>query len=501
MNDLQPDFQALFDASPNAYVLLDPDFHIVDANEAYLTTVERPLPELAGQSIFEAFPSSGASLEMLKASLERVRTTRARDTLALIKYDIPVSGPDGEAWEERFWSATHTPLLDERGEVVFILQHTVDVTDLQRLRQAADDAGISLAPEQIEEGVLERARHVQETNKTLDGERRRLMHLFQQAPGFMCVLRGPDHVYELLNNAYLEAVGHRDLLGKTVRKALPEVASQGIIDLLDRVYRTGEAFLADALPLELARTAGMPPELRYLDFVYQPIVEDDGSISGIFVQGHDVTERKRTEQQRELLVAELNHRVKNTLAIVQSVAVQTVRTAPAPETFRRAFQARIIALSNTHDTLTRGHWESADFRELLEQELKPYGSDRVRLTGPRVRLPPNSTFTVGMAIHELAVNASKYGALSLADGMVTVEWQPRLGLKGESWVDVTWRERGGPPVAEPARKGFGSRLIESGIAGQLGGKASIAFDPEGITCVFAVPLTVATPERTDSSAA
>ncbi|MBN8233576.1 response regulator [Corallococcus macrosporus] len=301
------DFRTLFELSPNPYMLLDRELRYVTANSAYLRVTASRLEDLVGRNVFDAFPHdpddpANASVRMLRDSFSRVLTERTLDTLALIPYRVPRQKEGGGVVEEeRYWSATHTPLLDGRGEVAFILQHTVDVTELQQLKQAVRDAEASLeqgAPRtQLMSGVLARAQAVQEVNRTLDDERRHLRRLFEQAPGFMCSLKGPEHVFELANRSYLQLVGNRDLLGKPCREALPEVAGQGFIDLLDRVFKTGEPFVGHNVALRLQREPGTPMVDVFVDFVYQPIVEADGSVSGIFVQGHDMTAQKLAEDE------------------------------------------------------------------------------------------------------------------------------------------------------------------------------------------------------------
>ncbi|RKH93351.1 response regulator [Corallococcus sp. AB038B] len=300
------DFQTLFELSPNPYMLLDRELRYVTANSAYLRVTASRLENLVGRTPFDAFPHdpddpANASTRMLRDSFRRVLTERVPDTLAIIPYRVPRQTDGGVVLEERYWSATHTPLLDGRGEVAFILQHTMDVTELHQLKQAVRGPETSLdggGPRtQLMSGVLARAQAVQEANRVLDDERRHLRRLFEQAPGFMCSLKGPEHVFELANRSYLQLVGHRDLLGKTVREALPEVAGQGFFELLDRVFTTGEPFVGHNMGLQLQREPGGPLVEAFLDFVYQPVIEADGSVSGIFVQGHDMTAQKRAEDE------------------------------------------------------------------------------------------------------------------------------------------------------------------------------------------------------------
>ena len=285
-------FEALFSASPNPYLLLRPSLVIAGVNDAYLQATLRRREDLVGRGLFEAFPSDPGSAghRQLRSSLERVLREGARDHLPLIRYDIPL--PDGQGFEERFWSATHTPLFNDAGGLAFILQHTVDVTEMQRLRRIAQ-LGPS-APVGMD--VLRRAQAVQEANRALRAERQHLRELFEQAPGFIAALSGPDHVFTLANEAYYRLVGRRDILNKPVREALPEVVGQGFVDLLDRVYRTGQPFVGRSLRISLEQPSEGASEERYVDFVYQPVLSDDGAVTGIFVQGHDVTEQRQVEK-------------------------------------------------------------------------------------------------------------------------------------------------------------------------------------------------------------
>jgi PAS domain S-box-containing protein len=232
------DFEALFGASPNPYVVLAPDLTIVTMNDSYLKATMRERDDLVGKPMFEAFPSDpeSESHKALHQSLERVLQSGERDEIALIRYDIPL--PSG-GYDERYWSATHTPLLDA-GQVAYILQHTVDVTELHRLRTIAAEAG-HYARQAT--GVFQRAHAVQEANQTLSQETQRLRTLFEQAPGFVAVLSGPEHRFQMANAAYRRLVGDREIVGKTVVEALPEVVEQGFVTLLEQVRSSGDAYI------------------------------------------------------------------------------------------------------------------------------------------------------------------------------------------------------------------------------------------------------------------
>jgi PAS domain S-box-containing protein len=281
-------------------MLLDRDLRFVAANPAYLRATGTTLEALLGRHLFDAFPHDpqdpdNDNARVLRDSLQRVLTARVPDVIAFIPYRVPREVNGRIVLEERFWSATHTPILDEHGEARFILQHTVDVTDLHELKEAAGDA-------RRETGVLQRARRVQEANFTLDAERQHLRRLFEQAPGFVAVLTGPSHVFDLVNAAYRRLIGDRDVAGKPVREALPEVAEQGFVDVLDRVFTTARPFVGRGLPVRLERQSGGGLEEKFVDFVFQPILDPSGAVTGIFVQGHDITAQKQLEAERESLL-------------------------------------------------------------------------------------------------------------------------------------------------------------------------------------------------------
>lgn len=198
----------------------------------------------------------------------------------------------------------------------------------------------------------------------------------------------------------------------------------------------------------------------------------------------DITERRRAEDRQRLMLNELNHRVKNTLAAVQSIAFQTLRSARTPAEFKDAFEARLLALSETHNLLTRENWEGASLREVISGELDALGGeDRAIVEGPDVQLSPKAAVAIGMAIHELATNAVKYGSLSVARGILSVGWRVRAGN-----LELDWRESNGPPVTPPGRRGFGSRLLERGLAAELGGSVELAYGEQGVTCFMRLPL-------------
>ena len=488
------DLAAAFVASPNPYMLLTPDLRYAGMNPAYLSAVGVANRDaLIGKPIFDVFTAGEGeeapeSVRMLRASFEKVLNTGLPDHIALIRYAMP-SGPDG-AFEDRYWSATHTPVRNSKGELTYILQHTTDVTELELLRRQAGArqaaVPISALDAIIGGDLLRRARLVQEDNQRLEAERSRLIEMFMQAPGFVAVLSGPDHQFQLFNEAYQRLTAYRDLQGKTVAEALPEVRAQGFVDMLDSVFQTGEPVQGRNALIQIASVEGGPLNEIYVDFIYQPVRDDSGQVVGIFVQGFDVTDTVVSAERQKLMIDELNHRVKNTLATVQSIAMQTARSHHDPATFAQSFQSRLLALSHTHDLLTRSHWEGADLREILQHETEAHDGHRVVLNGPALPLEPAAALSLGMIFHELATNAAKYGALSSDNGRVFIDWS--LANQVDPSVLIFWREEGGPAVVEPGRRGFGTRLIERNIRHDLAGVVNLRYLTTGFTAEISFPL-------------
>lgn len=206
----------------------------------------------------------------------------------------------------------------------------------------------------------------------------------------------------------------------------------------------------------------------------------------------DITARKKAEERQSLLIHELNHRVKNTLATVQSLALQTMRSSRSPEVFGDNFMARLMALSATHDLLTQTCWESTSLSDVLEAELRPHGGidqQRIKARGHDVRLKPQQALSLGLAFHELATNATKYGALSTPHGRLSIDWHRSDGENGEAQLTIHWREQAGPPVSEPRRRGFGTRLIDRSIAHELGGSVEMNYASAGFECLIRIPVS------------
>jgi PAS domain S-box-containing protein len=202
----------------------------------------------------------------------------------------------------------------------------------------------------------------------------------------------------------------------------------------------------------------------------------------------DVSERKRADQQRDVLLAELSHRVKNTLTVVQSIAFQTFRDEDASVAARSAFEGRLAALAAAHNLLTQANWGETSLRQIAADAMLARSSDtdRISVGGPDILLEPRQAVALALALHELYTNAVKHGALSRDEGRVALHWARSTDQSAH--LRVSWREQGGPPVTPPARRGFGTRLVERALARDLDATVTIDFRPEGVVCLMLVPL-------------
>jgi PAS domain S-box-containing protein len=222
-------------------------------------------------------------------------------------------------------------------------------------------------------------------------------------------------------------------------------------------------------------------EVRWVIGCARIIRTPDGEALQLIGSAQDITERKLAEERLQLMVHELNHRVKNSMAVVQAITARTLRDDAAPEAARRNLTSRLLALARAHDLLTAESWAGADLATVATRSLTALAADhaRVSITGPRVRLRPPAAVTFALVFHELATNAVKYGALSNETGCVSLAWS--LQDDGRR-LHLTWTETGGPPVVPPSRRGFGVQLIERGLAAEGGGEVRLNYRPEGLVC-------------------
>jgi PAS domain S-box-containing protein len=282
-----------------------------------------------------------------------------------------------------------------------------------------------------------------------------------------------------------------DLVGRDFDEVIhilwPKDYADEVVRLFRHALETGEPYVTSE-QVEERRDRKVR---EYYEWRINRIALPEGSY-GVVCYFRDISVQVRARQQRELLINELNHRVKNTLATVQSVAAQTLKGTTVPTAVKDALESRLLSMAGAHDVLTQQNWEGADLRNIVERALSPFMAARREfdVNGPDIRLLPKSALAIAMAVHELATNAAKYGALSNGSGRISVHWD--IAERDERHLQIVWTEMGGPEVTAPTRKGFGSRLIERGLAGQLGGEAVIDYRGTGVVCRIIAPLSTIT---------
>ncbi len=334
-----------------------------------------------------------------------------------------------------------------------------------------------------------------ETTQTVLAERRRAeeaarqRRIFEQAPSFVCIMTGPEHIFEFVNNAHRELFNSGAWIGKPVREAFPDIAGQGYYERLDEAYRSGIRYVAKSAPVRYRRLPDDEAEERLMDFIYEPVTDGAGAITGIFCEGFDVTETRRAEEHRALLLDELNHRVRNTLAVVQAIARQTFKGGEETRPMVKAFEGRLMALATAHALLTQTSWQKMPLRELVDGAVRTCSAlpERFRVAGPPLMLEAKAAIALSLALHELCTNAMKYGALSSDGGVVELTW--RIVDESKPTLDLNWREEGGPPVVQPDRSGFGLTMIERVLAHEIRGDVTTSFAPSGLICSIRAPLT------------
>jgi len=526
-------------------------------------------PQVLGAKVREAWPDIADFDDRVIKAVLRGEALEFRDQVLTLNR----SGRPEQLW----FDLDYSPVSDESGQVVGVLAVVVETT----------------------------ARVLAERKAVAHAER--LQRLFEQAPGYIALLSGPDHKFEFRNEAHKRAFGQGDTITTAPQEVLADFAS--VRKMLDHAYATGERYSARAMPIEVRRRPDGPMEKVFVDFVLEPVTDDAGQVSGIFIEGFDVTEhvraqtaveenqyrlsaalavarlgvfennletqdvtldarareihgfepdakltagdlfarlddrdaervrteisealmtgrrrqqyeyrirlpdgsirdivnmsdslpepdgrirrvigvfddvteRRRAEQRQLLLINELNHRVKNTLAIVQSIAAQTLRSAPDVTSARNAFEARLLALAAAHDLLTAESWRGARLTDVAASAMAPFEithRPQISRSGPPVWLTAPRALALSLALHELATNAAKYGALSHPEGRVLIRWKV---VDGGNLL-LSWIEEGGPPVTPPTRAGFGTRLLQRNLIHELQGETAVTYAPEGVRC-------------------
>ncbi|HXV31986.1 MAG TPA: PAS domain S-box protein, partial [Sinorhizobium sp.] len=451
---------AIMEAVPAPiWIARTPDCQVIDGNRTSYELLRQPADtNLSLSAPPEECPSNFRIFSMGQLlTPDQLPVQRAAHGEEVRNFEQEIRFDDGTS---RYLFGNATPLRDAGGEVIGAVAASVDIT----------------ARKQTEEALQESERRLQ---IALDAGRMRAWE-WNIDTGEMIWSPGLDALYGLEPGTFEARLEdftrniHPDDIALVEREIAKAIESRGNYHVVYRIR------LADGTTRWIESFGQFSPH--------------NGIGAARFVGvSMDITERKETEAQRNLLVAELSHRVKNTLAIVSSIARQSFSTNPDAQDAHRSFDARIRALAQTHTRLAEASWSGVLLETVLFDELAPYhneGRNNVSLNGPQTMLPPKHALTLGMAAHELATNAAKHGALSVKAGCVDIVW----GIDPEhERLRIRWSERGGPPVLSPKHSGFGRLLLERVVASDLGGEVRLDFAPQGLTCTIDVPYSGGTP--------
>jgi PAS domain S-box-containing protein len=270
-----------------------------------------------------------------------------------------------------------------------------------------------------------------------------------------------------------------EVLGRTDEELFPSESGAAIIAIKREALATGQPARSEVCFED-------EDDPRWHDLHVEPLRNEAGDIIGLTCASIDVTERKESEAHLRLLLRELTHRSKNLLAVIQGMARQTARHAGSIEAFLNQFSARLQALASSHDLLVRENWYGASLDEIIRSQLADNiakSEEQVEIEGPAIALKPEAAQNLGLALHELAVNAEMFGALSVPSGRVSIIWNHRP----EGALELDWREQRGPEVKPPGKSGFGSMVIERNLSRALGAEVSLVFDPSGLHCHIVIP--------------
>lgn len=305
----------------------------------------------------------------------------------------------------------------------------------------------------------------------------------------------PDNPIIFANQSFLTLTGYdrEEVLGQSFNFLMARGADRVALKQIESAF---EGSTQGSAEISYRRKDG---SVFCAAILISPVLDKSGGIVEHFASFVDLTKQKQEQAQSTMLIDELNHRVKNTLATVQSIVSQALRKGSDPRAIQEAIESRLFSLSRSHDLLSRENWKGAGLRDLVEAALEPFGvangrSERFLITGKNVCLPANEALALGIAFHELATNAVKYGAFSNATGSILLTWAIEPTPEGGRLI-LHWQEKNGPAVTPPARTGFGSRVIERGLPHELGGEVRLDYLTEGLECTINIPAPLTDGDR------
>jgi len=418
--------------------VLDRDGTLIEANEAPIQAAGVPREELVGKLFWDCYWWSHSPEAQSRLKDAVVRAAQGET----VRYEAEIRVAGGGRMIIDFQAA---PLLDETGAIVSLVVSAVDITARKR-------------------GEEQNARLAAIVSSTTDA-------VISFDIGNQTILTWNRGAQELFGYAADEAIGRSATFLLPPERRLPIEDERGLFNLImseGQVHAETVRRRKDGSLVDVSATGTR-------------IVDAEGNVIGVSAIFRDITARKEAEERQKLLIRELHHRIKNTLATVQAIAGATIRSSRSMPEFRDTFAARLSALAQTHSLLTENAWASARLRDLLEAQFSSFvdREDRIVLEGPDLLLPSEMLVALGMVVHELATNAVKYGALSTPAGRVAVAWRVENTDAGEL-LRLSWRETGGPEVSQPSRTGFGSLLLERVVGPQLKGRVDVAYLPTGV---------------------
>lgn len=433
--------------SPVPIVLLWNEDGVMIYNDAYSAFAGGRHPQLLGSKVREGWP------EVADFNDNVMKVGLAGGTLAYRNQELTLQrhGKPAPAW----MNLDYSPVLDESGKPAGVIAIVVEITEAvlaERALKASEGRFRALV------------------NATSD--------VIYQMTADWSVMQPLDGRGFISDNAS----PNPDWLNKNI---FPEDQPH-ILAAINEAIRTKSVFQREHRVRRADGTVGWTFSRAI------PILDANGEIVEWFGTATDITERRRTEDHLKLVVDELNHRVKNNLAMILAIATQTFRGATDVVQAQSRFSERIMALAQANDLLTGERGAGVSLRGAVEQAVRPHcGRDeRLTIEGPDVSLSPKTALSLSLAMHELATNALKYGAWSAETGAISVVWRTYMPSEGGERLHIEWRERGGPSVAAPSRRGFGSRLIERGLSAEMGGDVQMKFEPAGLVCTIDAPLNV-----------
>ena len=436
-------YETLLHTTPDLVYMWDLQHRFTYANAALLAMWGKTWDEAIGKHCLEL------GYEPWHAAMHDREIDQVIATRQPVRGDVPFNGTNGR----RIYDYLLMPVIGPDGEVEAVAGTTRDVTERKQHEEARRRSEERLAAMVDATSDLVYRTNADWSEVDIVGGNQLLGRHGSLTPDWLDVLVHPDD---------------RTLVAEAIARAR---ASQSTYSAEHRVRNEEGAWswiASRAVPI-------------------QPI---GGEVTEWFGAATDITARKQHEDHQRLLLNELNHRVKNTLAIVQSIALQTLRGADGMGPAVDRFESRLHALAQAHDVLTRQEWEHAPLHDIVRTAVAPClqdGPGRFDIDGPPIQLEPQRALALSMALHELCTNAMKFGALSVAHGHVRVHWSTET-RDGRRLLVLHWQEADGPPVTPPAQRGYGARLIERGLRHDLGGDVALAFEPAGVHCRITAPM-------------